>query len=123
MCHWPAGDAAPLSGLWVPGNRIVSNGPLPLNIGGEWYPRGSAECGDSIGCRGPTFPVLSQNLIEPRSGRSPMIEFQRAAESLVAPHSAVLIRRFRRSHEQYIPRALVVPFAMVVGEVLTDGPA
>jgi hypothetical protein len=52
-----------------------------------------------------------------------MIEFQRAAESLVAPHSAVLIRRFRRSHEQYIPRALVVPFAMVVGEVLTDGPA
>jgi len=43
-----------------------------------------------------------------------MIEIQQAAEPLAAPHSAVLIRRFRRSHEQYIPQALVVPFAMVV---------
>jgi hypothetical protein len=48
-----------------------------------------------------------------------MMEVQQAAESLAAPDLAVLIRRFRRSHEQYIPQALVVPFAMVVGEVLT----
>jgi len=34
-----------------------------------------------------------------------MIEIQQAAEPLAAPHSAVLIRRFRRSHEQYIPQA------------------
>jgi len=43
-----------------------------------------------------------------------MIEVQQAAEPRAAPHSAVLIRRFLRSHEQYIPQVLVVPFAMVV---------
>jgi hypothetical protein len=51
-----------------------------------------------------------------------MIEVQQAAEPLAAAHSAVLIRRFRRSPEQHIAQALVVPFAMVVGEVLADGP-
>ena len=51
-----------------------------------------------------------------------MIEIQQAAESLAPLHSAVLIRRFRRSSQQHIAKTLVVPFGMVVGEVLHDGP-
>jgi len=35
-------------------------------------------------------------------------------------HLAVLIRRFRRSPEQHITKTLVVPFAVVVGEVVVS---
>jgi hypothetical protein len=51
-----------------------------------------------------------------------MIEIQQAAEPLAPLHLSVLIRRFSRSPEQHIAKTLVVPFAVVVGEVLHDGP-
>ena len=93
--------------------RAVEIAGIQVDPGGEWMKQVA---------RNLTDPGLSQNLIEARSGRGPMIEIQQAAEPLAPLHSAVLIRRFRRSREQHIAKTLVVPFAVVVGEVLHDGP-
>lgn len=66
-------------------------------------------------------PVLSQNGIDPRSGRIAVVVDEQATESLAPVHPSLLVRRRGRALEQHVVETLVVPLAVVVDEVLTDG--
>jgi hypothetical protein len=67
--------------------------------------------------------VVSQNRIELRSGRIAVVIVEQATEPLAPEHPSVLVRRRRPALEQRVVETLVVPLAVVVDEVLTDGAA
>ena len=51
-----------------------------------------------------------------------MIEIEQPAEPLAPMHPTALIRRRRRALQQHVVETLVVPFTVVVGDVLADRP-
>ena len=65
-------------------------------------------------------PVMSENLAE--TLRRTTVVIEKAAKSLAAPNAAGPTSR-RDSVDQFIGKALVISFAVIVGHVFVKGPA